>query len=1026
MDDHIGSAKTDSESEVKDKSSQSKDTTEQKQNTRNNGDINAQQNAQDELMKSKNRLELMSNIASEFNSHATLDSIIENAVRKISEFFKDFRIVYSTIDSKGLMKCKISSQPESMGSVEGLEVDLSAEPGYLHALGAKGVLVSEDITKDERFSAFKEKLLSIKARALVDVPVFDSSGLAGLVCIDSPEPYKWSEYEIKTLKEASANLGLAIKKAQIEQERKEYENSLNRTLQNLSRKNTYESIISSVTRSVHQSINVQEVFEHALDSMIKNIKGAKNISIYMVEDKDAVLRAYRGYVGKHIERIRRIPYPHGSTWKTIIEGSPRYVPDVEADDVLGQAGRDLGIQCYIAMPIKSEGESVGCIHIVSFDKDQFSKEEFSLLEKVVQQLEAAIKNARQAEVLRQSEERYRALFDQSPVGVYIFDTDFKITNCNKRMEEILDTPYEHIVGIDISTFKNTRIFSLIKEVLNGQPGMYEGFCEVSSGPVRPYVCIRLTPLRDEKQNVVGGMAVIEDITERRLAEEKLSIQEKRIRSLYEISAEPGFGIDQQIIQTLKTGCDMLGLDIGIIGHVVDKVYTVLYCFDQSNTITQGLKFNLDITYCSITLAENDVVAMDHVKISEYRNHSCYKEFKLETYIGVPLSVKGEIFGTINFSSPQPREIPFSNSDKEFIRLMGRWVSTMIERKQTEVMLKDKEELYRTLVENAHDLIIETKIDGTVVYMNSNHKYLLGYDKPDLMGKTVFDYIHEDDRRPVTSEFMRAIMSDSAAHSVFRFKHNNGEWRWLESTGKSFKTSDGERRWVIDSRDITQRKKTEEQIRKSLKEKESLLREIHHRVKNNLQVISSLLSLQSDYSKGVDSSRLFEESQNRISAIALIHEQLYQSEDLAEIDMGEYIADLADNLLTVYGDEGSNVSVEFNTNDLSVDIDTAIPCGLIINELFSNCLKHAFKYCGKDGNKKEGLISVGFNSSTEGQYILSVADNGCGLPPGLDFRETETLGLQLVCTLTDQLHGDIELSAGKGAKFDIRFPNQVRS
>ena len=194
------------------------------------------------------------------------------------------------------------------------------------------------------------------------------------------------------------------------------------------------------------------------------------------------------------------------------------------------------------------------------------------------------------------------------------------------------------------------------------------------------------------------------------------------------------------------------------------------------------------------------------------------------------------------------------------------------------------------------------------------------------------------------------------------------------------------------------------------------------------MISSLLSLQSDYAKGIDSSRLFDESQNRISTIALIHDQLYQSEDLAEINIGDYIGNLTGNLLTVYGDEGSNISVEFNTDDLTVDIDTAIPCGLIINELFSNCLKHAFvsKNCDRTNGCTNNLISVGFNSNNSGSLVLSVKDNGVGLPQGLDYKDTESLGLQLVCTLTEQLGGVIELESGVGCEFRISFPSRAGS
>lgn len=983
-------------------------------------DITAQKRAQEDLLKSNNRLELMNKIASEINSSVSLDSIIKNTILKISEFFDSFRVVYSTIDENGVLNCTVSRQPESMGSIEGMEGDLSEDPDYLNALRAKEIIISEDITKDERFRAFEELLTAMGVRALVDVPVFGSKGLSGMVCLDSPVPYEWTEYEVEILKEASETLSLAIKKSQIEAERREYEESLNRTLQELSKKSTYESILSSVTRSVHQTIDVQEVFERALDSMMENIEAAENMSIYMVEGDEAVLRTYRGYVGKHIERMRRIPYPRGSTWKTINEGRGRYVPDVEAEGALGKAGRDMGIQSYIAMPIKSRGESVGCIHLVSFEKDAFSGEEFSLLENIVRQLEAAIKNAIQAEALRQSEERYRTLFDQSPVGVYIFGNDYKVSICNRQLGEILGVPHESITGLDISAHRDTRIFKQIEKVLKGKTASYEGFCELSSGPRTPYVSIRLTPIRDENQNVVGGISVVEDISERKLAQDKLSVQERRIRSLYEISADPSVSVDEQILETLKTGAAETGLETAGISRHSEQGCSVLYCHDPTGTLKEGYRFELGETLCSISYQDDDLVAVDHIGESGYDDHPGYKNKKVESLLSVPLRVNGDIFGSLYFASEAPREVPFSSEDKDFIRLVGRWVSTMIERMRTEVKLSDKEELYRTLVENSHNLIVESKIDGTLVYLNSNHKNLLGYDTEDLLGKSVYDYIHEDDRKPVTAEFMRAITTNTAANAVFRFRHKNGQWRWLESSGKSFKTSNNEARWVIDSRDVTERKRTEEQIQKSLREKESLLREIHHRVKNNLQVISSLLSLQSDYSKDTDPSRLFDESQNRISAIALIHEQLYQSEDLAEIHMDEYIDNLTRNLLTVYGDEGEGVTVELEARDITVDIDTAIPCGLIINELFSNCLKHAFKKGDEDRQPGPNVITVGFKSDREGQFVLCVADNGRGLPEDIDFRNTDSLGLQLVCTLTEQLRGDIELNTAKGTRFDITF------
>jgi two-component sensor histidine kinase/CBS domain-containing protein len=216
-------------------------------------------------------------------------------------------------------------------------------------------------------------------------------------------------------------------------------------------------------------------------------------------------------------------------------------------------------------------------------------------------------------------------------------------------------------------------------------------------------------------------------------------------------------------------------------------------------------------------------------------------------------------------------------------------------------------------------------------------------------------------------------------------------------------------------ELAERKRAEEQLKASLKEKEVLLKEIHHRVKNNLQIISSLLKLQSAYTKEEQVLGMFKDSQNRIRSMALIHEKLYQSKDLSRIDFAEYIRDLADNLLRSYKASSQAITLKTTVNDITLNIDTAIPCGLIINELMSNSLKHAFPTPSKD---KE--ICINIYSSGNHQFILNVSDNGIGFPKDLDFRNTESLGLELVCTLTEQLDGTIELDNSKGTSFNIAF------
>jgi len=208
-----------------------------------------------------------------------------------------------------------------------------------------------------------------------------------------------------------------------------------------------------------------------------------------------------------------------------------------------------------------------------------------------------------------------------------------------------------------------------------------------------------------------------------------------------------------------------------------------------------------------------------------------------------------------------------------------------------------------------------------------------------------------------------------------------------------------------------RKRAEVRVRKSLKEKEVLLGEIHHRVKNNLQVISSLLNLQSNLVDDNGVGEMFRESRNRVRSMALTHEQLYRSEDLARVDFGRYIRDLARGLYRSYGVDPDAVRLTVDVGDVSLALDTAIPCGLMVNELVSNCFKHAFS----EGNGGEILIRL---RSDEERYTLVVRDNGIGFPEDLDFRNTETLGLQLVNSLADQLGGTIELDRSDGTEFRI--------
>jgi len=223
------------------------------------------------------------------------------------------------------------------------------------------------------------------------------------------------------------------------------------------------------------------------------------------------------------------------------------------------------------------------------------------------------------------------------------------------------------------------------------------------------------------------------------------------------------------------------------------------------------------------------------------------------------------------------------------------------------------------------------------------------------------------------------------------------------------------------RELVERRQAQERLQASLQEKEVLLKEIHHRVKNNLQVISSLLDMQSLSIQSPEAGEALEDSQHRVRTMAFVHERLYQSEDLASVDVREYLESLAGYLLAAYERSTDRIHLNLQIEDVCLDLDTAIASGLIVNELVSNALKHAFP-ATREG---DGEIGLKLASLDDGRFELQVRDNGVGFPPDLDPVGTQSLGLRLVNMLTQQLQGTLNLSRDVGTAFTITFPGAVQ-
>ena len=374
---------------------------------------------------------------------------------------------------------------------------------------------------------------------------------------------------------------------------------------------------------------------------------------------------------------------------------------------------------------------------------------------------------------------------------------------------------------------------------------------------------------------------------------------------------------------------------------------------------------------------------------------------LRSRLAVLLIARGEVIGSLALWSK--REKAYGERDTRLAQGVASQIAGAIanaqlfrECKRVEEALRESEESYRSLVETSPDAIFLHE-EGRFVYLNPAAVRLFSAGSAEEMyGENVFDTVHPDDREAIRRR-THSIMATGVPVPLkeVRIVRRDGSTVDVEAAaGVSYYR--GKKVIQVIQRDIV------------------LLKEIHHRVKNNLQVVSSLLYLQATRTEHPGAVSALQQSRNRIKSMALIHERLYQSPNLASVDMGEYTRDLVSDLQHFYRTERSFVRLTLNIEDILLGITEAIPCGLIINELVSNALKHAFP------KGKVGEITLGLQRGGANQVTITVSDNGIGLPEQLDFRKSPSLGLVLINSLVEQLGGVIELDRKGGTTFTITF------
>ena len=578
--------------------------------------------------------------------------------------------------------------------------------------------------------------------------------------------------------------------------------------------------------------------------------------------------------------------------------------------------------------------------------------------------------------------------DQEKVLDYVF-ANGRVTKANDALIAQYGATREEFIGLTLNSFLSHNLAGgreIIRQFFDAGRIHIENDNRKFDGTriwvEGDYICIY-----DSQGRIVGYFGVQRDIsdavaaaTQRKQAEAALKESEERFRQLAEN------------IESVFWMVDVQPQEIIYISPGYEKIWgrssADLYAYGRffAESIHPEDRTRVIATFTKHTVSENDI---------EYRI----------------VRPDGEIRWI------RDRAFPIRNQAGQVYRVVGI-AEDISARKQAEKALRDSEERFRQLAENIQDSFWLISADFThLLYLSAAYEQIWGRKCEELYAEPLkmMEWVHPEDKH-LLQEKVPLVFQGESTSTEYRIFLPDGTIRWVcdrafpiyDESGKVYRIAG-----ICE--DISDRKFSEARIQAALREKEVLLKEIHHRVKNNMQVISSLLQLQAQYIEDEPTLILFEESQTRIHSMALIHEQLYQSENLDRIDLLPYVENLVANLYQSFGCGNTSIQFNLNVDPIYLNIETAIPCGLIINELVSNSLKYAFT------QSLAGEININFHEIINSQqFHLSIQDNGSGFPAGFDVENTETLGLRLVRMLTHQLDGTLVIDSECGICYHISF------
>ena len=645
------------------------------------------------------------------------------------------------------------------------------------------------------------------------------------------------------------------------------------------------------------------------------------------------------------------------------------------------------------------------------------------------------------EALEKSEEKFRLIFEQAPIGIAMASLDSKFIKVNKTLADMLGYTEEELLQLSPNDITHPddrqKNIDLNKKLTSGEINEFsfeKRYLHKDGSPVN--VLVNVSLLRDKNGNPLSATGHVIDLTERKKAEQKIRETQLRLSTLLN-------NLPNVVFYETGSGHEFITENIlGLIGYSAEEIFssrdffTSLIHPDDRERLYEGLKkwhaasepgiytFEFrtkrkDGTYIWLEdhmfeiKSGNGEKYMSGVMIEITERKLIEESIKKRTEEVSLLYEAGRLFNSTLVA-------------KNIYEYFHKLVSSIIEFDEMAVFLYNPSGVYLTCDFAASKNEVKKNDQSLHIYNSPEFKVLfkvISDGEPKLITdeeNVSFLFIDKSARKKCTA--LKVPLKTGNTLAGLASISRTAEPKFTRDDLKIFNAlvqqlslaRTNAYHFQQAQNEIAERKRVEKIITESLKEKEVLIKEIHHRVKNNLQIISSLLKLQSGYIKDKDALEMLGESRNRIQSMAIVHQKLYQSKDLSRIDFSEYIRQLLAHLFQVYKVDNNTIALNINTQSIKIGVDTAIPCGLIINELVSNSLKHAFP------GVRKGNIDIVMKELSPDNFVLEVSDDGIGFPKDIDFRDTLSLGLQLIITLAEQLDGTIDKQDVNGTRFILKF------